>query len=73
VLEQEEMELAKKIWGSVASSTHFFVSAKTYEQQRHMMKDCELLNYIELMLTFLLSSLVKNHLLHFFFHPKYII
>lgn len=36
VLDKEERELVQHIWGSVASSTHFFVSAMAYEQRNYI-------------------------------------
>jgi alkylhydroperoxidase family enzyme len=36
VLDKEERALVQDIWGSVASSTHFFVSAIAYEQRQYI-------------------------------------
>ncbi|KAF3330320.1 hypothetical protein FCM35_KLT03674 [Carex littledalei] len=42
MLDKEEMVLVHKIWGSVASSIQFFVSAMAYEQRRYIIQHYDL-------------------------------
>lgn len=60
ILNEEEMALVFKIWGSVASATHFFVSAMAYEQRRYIIQHYKAFNRTHAHLFLILNNKLSS-------------